>query len=73
MDEASEGVVVFSWGFSGFQSGRIPHAIVINLLQAFGNLTQKVVMKFDPEFLPYIPENVMPSVWIPQQDLLGKF
>ena len=64
-------MVIFSWGFTGFLPSQVPRAILTNLLQAFEKLDQKVIMKFDEEYLPFIPDNVMVAKWIPQQDLLG--
>ena len=41
-------------------------------ISAFARLEQKVVMRFDPKFLPFVPDNVMVANWVPQQEILGK-
>jgi hypothetical protein len=35
-------------------------------------LKQKVIMRFDPNLVDKVPDNVMVSNWVPQQDILGK-
>ena len=63
---------MFSLGFTGFNSKDIPTEVVSAFLSAFSKLEQKVIMRFDPKYLPYKPTNVMAEEWIPQQEILGK-
>ena len=63
---------MFSLGYTGFNAKDVPHQIVTAFVNAFAKLKQKVIMRFDANYLPYVPENVMVRDWIPQQDLLGK-
>merc|ERR1712224_854307 len=34
-------------------------------------LRQRVIMRFDPKYLPYKPNNVLVEEWIPQQEILA--
>ncbi len=65
-------MVLFSLGYTGFSAKDVPVPIVLSFIDAFAKLKQKVIMRFDRKYLPYVPENVMVRDWIPQQDLLGK-
>ena len=73
IEEANNGVILFSLGFTGFDSKDIPTAVVTAFLSAFSQLQQRVIMRFDPKYLPYKPKNVMAEEWIPQQEILGKY
>jgi glucuronosyltransferase len=72
VDSADKGVVVFSLGFTGFEPKDIPAEVVAAFVKAFSRLEQKVIMRFDKEYIVGKPDNVMVTTWIPQQDLLGK-
>ena len=68
---AEEGVILFSFG-SSLNAKDVPQSVILALLEAFSSLKQyKFVMSFDPEVIPYIPDNVKVSKWIPQQALLA--
>ena len=41
------------------------------LLGVFGRLKQRVLWKWETEYMADKPENVMLSKWLPQQDILG--
>ena len=73
IEGAINGVILFSLGFTGFDSKDIPTAVVTAFLSAFSQLQQRVIMRFDPKYLPYKPNNVMAEEWIPQQEILGKY
>ena len=73
VDSAPDGVVMFSLGYSGFQPAVVPRQLMQEFIKAFRQLKQRVVMRFDPELLDDIPENVMVVKWIPQEDLLGEY
>lgn len=64
-------MVLFSLGFTGFSSKDFPAETTVEFLKAFSKLSQRVIMRFDPEFLPFVPENVMVAKWVPQQSILG--
>jgi hypothetical protein len=40
-------------------------------IEAFSELTQKVLWKWESASLPGQPENVKIGTWLPQQDILG--
>ena len=52
-----------SLGYTGFSAKDVPPRVVKALLDAFSALDQRVIMRFDPNFLPYVPSNVMVSNW----------
>lgn len=68
---AKAGVILFSLGYTGFSAKDVPPQVVKALLDAFSALDQRVIMRFDPNFLPYVPSNVMVSNWVPQIAILG--
>ena len=68
---AEEGVILFSFG-SSLNAKDVPQSVILALLEAFSSLKQyRFVMSFDPEAIPYIPDNVKVSKWVPQQALLA--
>jgi glucuronosyltransferase len=71
MDEATEGVILFSLGslikVSSVADGEKFEAFS----RAFSRLKQKVLWKWETD-LPKVPDNVMVSKWFPQQDILGQ-
>lgn len=40
-------------------------------MQVFASLEERVIMRFDADVLPFIPENVLVSDWVPQMSILG--
>ncbi|XP_023014643.2 UDP-glycosyltransferase UGT5 [Leptinotarsa decemlineata] len=70
MDNATEGVIVFSLG-SHIKSDRWFSAERLRaILNVFSKIKQKVIWKFESD-LEEKPENVMLLKWLPQQDVLG--
>ena len=67
------GVVVLSFGYTGFEAKVVPQHILEAFMGAFSRLKNlRVIMRFHREFLPgKPPENVLVREWVPQQDLLG--
>lgn len=53
----------YSLGYTGFSAKDVPPQVVKALLDAFSALDQRIIMRFDPSFLPYVPSNVMVSNW----------
>ncbi|XP_068228919.1 UDP-glucuronosyltransferase 1A8-like isoform X1 [Palaemon carinicauda] len=72
-NSGSAGVVIFSLGYSGYESSTVPKHIMDAFIQAFERLPHRVVMRFNPARLSHIPKNVMVLDWFPQHDLLGHY
>ena len=70
MDEAKEGVVYVSFG-SVLQGSLVPKDKLEALMKAFGNLKEKVLMKWESKEMKEKPANVMIKDFLPQQDVLG--
>ena len=69
---AEDGVILFSLGYTGFSAKDVPQSVVLALLEAFSSMKKnRFVMRFDPEVMPFTPDNVKVSKWIPQQALLA--
>lgn len=68
----SDGVIVFSFGLTGFDPSVVPERFREGALKALAQLRQRVVLHFDPEQLRALPSNVIAMRKIPQQDLLGQ-
>ena len=64
------GFVVFTLG-SVIPSSSMPAQTVRAFLDAFAQLPQRVVWKWEKAGLENVPSNVMLVDWLPQQDLLG--
>jgi hypothetical protein len=70
LDEAEEGVVLFSLG-STLKSKDLTPRVIDSMLKAFSKIKQKVLWKFEAD-LSELPENVKIMKWLPQQDILGE-
>lgn len=70
LDEAEDGVVLFSMG-SNLKSANFEPKKRKAILQAFSKIKQKVLWKFETD-LPEKPNNVMIMDWLPQADVLGR-
>ena len=70
LDEASEGVIYFSLGSNVFSSNMPPEKRNM-FIEAFSELPQKVLWKWESDTLPGKPPNVRVQKWLPQQDVLG--
>ncbi|XP_049803189.1 UDP-glucosyltransferase 2-like [Schistocerca nitens] len=70
MDGAEHGVIYFSLG-SNVKSSALPWEKAKAFLDAFRELPQRVLWKWENESLPGQPHNVMVSKWLPQQDVLA--
>lgn len=69
LDNATEGVLYFSWG-SGILVSTMTEEHRKNLLTAFGGLKQKVLLKWESKDLENKPDNVFVSQWFQQQEIL---
>ncbi|KAK8724674.1 hypothetical protein OTU49_011203, partial [Cherax quadricarinatus] len=65
----SSGVIYFSLG-SVTRSSSMPVQYRDLFIQAFRRLPQRVIWKYEEE-LEDVPDNVMISKWLPQQDILA--
>jgi glucuronosyltransferase len=72
LDEAKYGVIYFSLG-STARSDHLPEEKRRAFLQAFSELPQKILWKWESDSLPGQPANVKAAKWLPQQDVLGNF
>ena len=71
INSAEAGVVLFSLGCTGFSAKDFPAEVTSSFVSAFAKLKQKVIMRFDPTLIPDVPDNVIVSNWVPQQEILG--
>ncbi|PSN57262.1 UDP-glucuronosyltransferase 2B17 [Blattella germanica] len=72
MNESEHGVIVFSLG-STVRADTFSNQKRDAFLQAFAELPQRVLWKWEADSLPGQPENVKTIKWMPQGDVLGKF
>lgn len=70
MDGAKDGVIVFSLG-SSVRAETFPPQKRDAFIQAFSELPQKVIWKWEGDTLPGQPKNVKIVRWFPQMDVLG--
>ncbi|PSN34574.1 hypothetical protein C0J52_18326, partial [Blattella germanica] len=52
-------------------SDQLPEERRHALISAFSELPQRIVWKWESDYLPRKPENVKISKWLPQQDVLA--
>lgn len=71
LDGAHHGVIYFSLG-SMLQAETLPDDKRDAFLQAFSELPQKVLWKWEADTLPGQPKNVRTEKWCPQVDILSK-
>ncbi|XP_044271524.1 UDP-glycosyltransferase UGT5-like isoform X2 [Tribolium madens] len=69
LDNASEGVILFSIG-SNLKSKDLTLKVRKAILNSFSKINQKVLWKFETD-LPEAPKNVKIMNWLPQQDIIG--
>ena len=70
LDEAKDGVIYFSLG-SSMRSDHMPEEKRRVFIEAFSELRQKILWKWESAVLPGQPANVRTGAWLPQQDILG--
>jgi len=70
LDGAKEGAIYFSMG-SNLKATLMPKEKIAALMQAFEELPQRILMKWETGTIPGQPKNVKVSDWLPQQDILG--
>ena len=67
-DGAKEGLVVVTFGSA---VKKLPMHRMVEMMGAFKQIPQTVVMRYDGIMPPDVPKNVKFSKWLPQNDLLG--
>ncbi|XP_068083108.1 UDP-glucosyltransferase 2 isoform X2 [Anabrus simplex] len=70
LDGAKHGVIYFSLG-SNIRSDQLPPEKVKEILEAFSEIPQRILWKWESDSLPGKPSNVMVKKWLPQQDILA--
>ena len=70
MDDAKDGFIFFSLG-SNLHSDALPLDKRQAILDAFSELRQRVLWKFESDSLEGLPANVKIGKWLPQSDILG--
>ncbi|GAB0089441.1 hypothetical protein DMENIID0001_039810 [Sergentomyia squamirostris] len=71
LDEAKDGVVLFSLG-TNVKSSKLGEARITEILECFRNLPKyKFIWKFETELSLSVPENVIIRSWLPQSDILA--
>lgn len=71
LDNATEGVIYFCMG-SNLRSKNLPEDKRKALLKAFSKVKEKVLWKWEDDFLPGQSANIKVAKWLPQQDILGQ-
>lgn len=70
LDGAVDGAIYFSFG-TYVRSTEMPPERLKMILNALGQLKQRVLWKYDDEFIENVPSNVMIHKWMPQNDILA--
>ncbi|CAG2057458.1 unnamed protein product [Timema podura] len=70
LDGAKHGVIYLSLG-STVRSDSFPEEKRLGLLQAFAQLPQKVLWKWEADHMPDKPDNVKIAKWMPQLEILS--
>ena len=70
LDSAKEGVIYVSFG-SVIQASQMSDEKRRIFLNSFRKLKQKVLWKWETEHMEGLPDNVMLSKWLPQQEILA--
>ena len=72
ISESTHGVVYFCLG-SLLKGKTMPVHLRNAFLNAFRQLPQRVLWKWENDTLPNKPDNVMIKKWMPQRDILGTY
>ncbi|XP_063913099.1 UDP-glycosyltransferase UGT5-like [Zophobas morio] len=70
LDGATEGVIYFSLG-SNVKSVNLENKVKNTIRQALSEVPYKVLWKWESDYLPGRPKNVVTRKWFPQQDVLA--
>ncbi|XP_053608211.1 UDP-glucosyltransferase 2-like [Plodia interpunctella] len=70
IEDSPHGVIYVSFG-SMLKASLTPRALVQTIIDAVSELPQRVIWKWEEEFLPGKPKNIFSSKWLPQNDILA--
>ncbi|XP_046737916.1 UDP-glycosyltransferase UGT5-like [Diprion similis] len=70
LDDSTQGFIYMSLG-SNVKSVMLPNETREEFIAAFSKLPYTVIWKFEDEFLPNQPDNVLIMKWAPQQSILA--
>jgi glucuronosyltransferase len=71
LDEAKDGFIFFSLG-TNLRSDKLTLVKRQALLDAFSELSQRVLWKFESDIMPGQSPNLKIGKWLPQSDILGQ-
>jgi glucuronosyltransferase len=71
LNGAEHGVIYFNMG-SMIRANTLPDEKRVAFLQAFSEMPQRVLWKWEADDLPGQPKNVKIAKWLPQFDILSK-
>lgn len=71
LDKSKHGVIYFSFG-TNVKTSNLKGGTVGMFLETFKQLKYDVLWKCESDDIEGIPDNVKTTLWVPQQDLLGK-
>jgi glucuronosyltransferase len=71
LNESEHGAIFFSLG-STVRADTFSEHKMAAFLQAFSELPQRVLWKWEGNKLPGQPKNIMTAKWLPQVDVLGE-
>ncbi|XP_012250843.2 UDP-glucosyltransferase 2-like [Athalia rosae] len=70
LDNAEHGAIIVSFG-TNVKTNTLSLEKLHNIVSAMSQLKQRVLWKFDDDYLPEQPKNVMIRKWLPQSDILA--
>ncbi|XP_018573405.1 UDP-glucuronosyltransferase 2B15-like [Anoplophora glabripennis] len=70
LDKSHNGVVYFSLG-SHMKTSALPKDVFNSILRAFSRIPQNVLLKWEEDEVPVLPDNVMVKKWMPQDSVLA--
>ncbi|CAG9860221.1 unnamed protein product [Phyllotreta striolata] len=70
LDSSPQGVVYFSFG-TNVKSSNLSYTLRKEIIGALAELPYKVIWKWEDDYLPDQPINVLVRKWLPQQDILN--
>lgn len=72
LDNATEGVLIFSWG-SMIKTSTLPEKKLKALIKVFSGIPRKILWKWEGNEHPELPTNVMIKKWLPQFDVFSEY
>jgi len=71
LNGAKDGAIYFSLG-TNLRSDEMEPKYIKAFVEAFAELPQRVLWKWESETLPGQPKNLKVAPWMPQQEILGQ-